>query len=139
MQPTKIAEYKELLEYIPDNWVLGKCVDFPQVIYMEFNNNKIPVLQVLPDVFTNYSLETAEKILDYVFFTHKNFQPLLDETTLLQKQIYAQNLKLDDLKTKEIQQNSLFQSIKEQYLRISGNIFLNMVIGKKLKSLLESI
>jgi hypothetical protein len=139
MHSTKIAEYKALLEHVPDNWVLGKYVDFPTVIYMEFNSNKVPVLQVLSDVFSNYSLETGEKILDYVFFTHKNFQPLLDENDLLQKRVDGLEKRLDEVKAERNKLETLFKTIKEAYLRISGNIFTNLILGKKLKCLLESI
>ena len=139
MHSTKIAEYKELLEHVPDNWVLGKYVDFPTVIYMEFNSNKVPVLQVLSDVFSNYSLETGEKILDYVFFTHKNFQSLLDENERLEKQVNGLMLRVEQVNAERDKLETLFRTIKDTYLRISGNIFTDWAIGKKLKGLLESI
>lgn len=139
MNSKKATEYKNLLEYVPDNWTLGKSIDFPQLIYMDFDNNKIPALQVLPDVFSNYSLETGEKILDYVFFLHQNFNTLMEEHTFLEGKLKEADIKIAELKTEKNVLKNLLKCVKEEYLRISSNIFSKLVIRPKFKELLESL
>lgn len=102
----KLEEIKELRSSFPSEWISGNKVDFPEVIYMKVNEDKISALQASYDLIDELSLSTTGQLLDYIVDLHSTFPYLVSDVE------YLSTLK-DQLSTYQEETKNLKEIIKE--------------------------
>lgn len=118
----KLNQLNELRKSIPSEWISGNNVDFPEIIYMKLNEDKISALQASYDLINELSLSTTGHLLDYIVDLHSIFPSLvLDVQSIPELKTQLNTYQEENKKLKEsieklkvpYKEKSIFQALKK--------------------------
>ena len=115
-QNPNIKKLEELKKSIPQNWINGSDIDFQEIIYMNFNNDIIPTIQISPEITNLYSDATTKNIVDYIILLHETSNTL----TETYQELKELKVELNKLETRLL---TATQSINKTNTKLFGKNF----------------
>lgn len=88
MYTSYIEKLEELKSKVPVEWIHGAQIDFPELIYMKFEDIPLAALQIAGEVTDTYSAATAQALIEYILELHSSSNKLIDsakKATTLEK------------------------------------------------------